>query len=171
MSEYSDKLTEMVNNVDDQVSALNDSTAQLITQITELEEQRDAIQYGLLDEIAIDMSGYLEIVKLPDVGGSYITFGADYNVLNVTDWVIYDVGDNPVYIYDDIIHGWDGDVNIIVWEDKWQFGYNYINQAFGLNGTYGLQARIDQLENGLSLLVQNKDKIEGTEDAFSGYDN
>jgi len=169
MSEYSDKLTEMVNNVDDQVSALNDSTTQLIVQITELEEQRDAIQYGLLDEIAIDMSNYLEVVKLPEWGGSYITFGADYNVLNVTDWIIYNTLDNPVYVYDGV--NWDNDPDIIDLEDKWQFGYDYINHAFGLTGTYGLQARIDQLENGLSLLVQNKSKVEDSTDAFSGYDN
>jgi len=170
MSEYSDKLTEMVNNVDDQVSSLNDSTAQLITQLADLEEQRDAIQYGLLDEIAIDMSGYLEIVKLSSiVGASYITFGADYNVLNVTDWIIYNTLDNPVYVFEGV--GWDNDSDIIDWITKWDFGYDYIYKAFGLTGTYGLQARITQLNNGLSLLVQNKDKVEGTESGFSGYDN
>lgn len=172
MSDYSNKLSEMVNNTDDQISALDDSTAQLILQIEELEEQRDAIQYGLMDQIAfIDLSSYLVITKVPDKGGvgGYISFGVDYGVINVTDWIIYNVLNIPVYIYGGV--GWDDDSIIIDFIDKWNFGYDYINHPFNLTGTYGLQSRIDQLNNGLNLLIQNKQKVEGTSSAFNGYNN
>jgi len=166
MSEYSNKLREMINNADDQVASIDDSTAQIQTQIDEYEEQRDSIQYGLMDQIAnIDLTSYLELAKTPE--GGYITFGDDYGILNVTDWIIYDGTHVPVYEYGGV--GWDDDPTILDFISKWNFGYDYINHAFDVTGTYGLQAKIDQLYDALGLLQSNRSKIGTSKNVFENY--
>jgi len=154
----------MINNADDEIDSLDDATAQIITQIEELEEQQDGILYGMMDPVAIDLSSYLEITKLVEVGGDYVSFGVDYNVSNLTDWGIYR---NPaILIYE---YGDDSDTSIIEWVSQWNFGYDYINHTFGVTGTFGLQAKIDQLRNALDLLLANKLKIEDSKTEFENY--
>lgn len=167
MSEYSDTLRGMINKADDQIDSIDDSTALIITQIGELEEERDAMQYGVLDVSATDMSGYLEFIKLPEVGGDYVTFGADFNVINITDWGIYTLPSTLIYAYEGV--GWDSDAEIIGLEENWQFGYDYLNHAFDTSGTYGILARIDQLYNALSILQSNRTKIEDSKTELEGY--
>lgn len=170
MSEYSDKLREMINNADDQIDGIDDSTTQIITQIEEYEGQRDAIQFDMMDQIAfVDLSSYLVITKLPEVGGvgGYITFGGDYGIINVTDWIIYDSTGDTVYEYKSI--GWDDDPIIIDFIYQWNFGYDYIHHAFDTTGTYGLQANIDQLYSALNLLQENRSKIGSSKTVFSSY--
>ena len=170
MSEYSDKLREIINSADDQIDNIDDSTNQIELQIEELEKQRDAIQYGMMDQISfIDLSSYLVITKVPEKGGvgGYIVFGSDYGVVNVTDWIIYDGTNNPVYEFGGV--GWDNDSTIIDFINKWDFGYDYINHAFNTSGTYGLQVKIDQLYDALNLLQSNRDKIGNSKSVFANY--
>ncbi len=172
MSVYSDKLTEMTNNADDQIDGIDDSTSQIEVQIEEYESQRDAIQYGLMDQISfVDLSSYLVVTKVPEKGGvgGYITFGGDYGVVNVTDWVIYDVLNNPVYVYGGV--GWDSDSTIVNFINQWDFGDDYIHHAFDTTGTYGLQANIDQLYSALNLLQANRDTIGNSKIVFASYAN
>lgn len=171
MSAYSNKLKEMINSADDQVDSIDDSTSQIEIQIEDLEEQRNAIQYGILDVASLDMSGYLEFTKLPEKGGDYITFGVDFNVTNITDWNIYRTEivppDTVVYAFEGA--GWDNDSEIIGLEDNWQFGYDYINHTFDTSGTYGILARINQLYNALNILLSNRTKIEDSKTEFENY--
>jgi hypothetical protein len=170
MSEHSDKLREMINNADDQIVGIDDSTSQIITQIEEYENQRDAIQYELMDQISfIDLSSYLVITKVPEKGGpgGYITFGGDYGITNVINWIVFDGTNVPVYEYNSV--GWDGDSTIVNFIDQWNFGYDYIHRTFGLTGTYGLQAKIDQLYNALTLLQINREKISDSKTVFENY--
>lgn len=164
MSEYSDTLRGMINSADDEVTALNDSTTQIITQIEELESQRNAIEDAMLDVCANDLSSYLELTKLAEVGGDYVEFGPDYNVINLTDWGIYQNPATLIYEYGD-----DDDPDIIDWIGQWNFGFDYINHPFGITGTYGLQPRIDQLYDALDLLVDNKSKISESKTVFENF--
>ena len=167
MSIATDKLTAMFYNSTAQCDSIDDSTAQIEAQIEELESQRDSIQEGILDQSAIDMSSYLQFTKMPEFGGDYITFGVNYGVTNITDWIIYDSLDNPVYEFEGV--GWDGDTEIIGLEDDFQFGYDYIHHTNGLTGTYGLQDQIDILYIGLNILMLNKDKYEDSRNVFQKY--
>lgn len=181
MGEYNNKLSGMTNNADDQIDQIDDSTSQIETQIEELEAQRDAIQYGLMDQISFtDLSSYLVITKIPEKapGGGYLETFGDYGNLNVTEWRIYAYGvptvppappaaDILVYEYEGT--GWDNDSTIIDFINKWNFGYDYIHHTFDTTGTYGLQAKIDQLYSALNLLQANRDKIENSKTVFSDY--
>jgi len=164
MSEYSNILRGMINNADDEVDSLNDATAQIIIQIEDLEDKRDAIEYGVLDIAAIDLSSYLEITKLVEVGGDYVSFGADYNVINLTDWGIYRNPATLIYSYGD-----DSDPNIIEFVNNWNFGRDFIDHSFGISGTFGLQAKIDQLYDAFDLIISNKSKIEDSKTVFENY--
>lgn len=168
MSEYSNTLREMINNADDEASSIDDATAQIITQIEDLEDQRNGIENAMLDVCANDLSSYLELTKLAEVSGDYVEFGTDYNVANLTDWGIYQLP-GPVLVYEYEGTGWDSDSTIIDLIDKWDFGYDYITHPFGITGTYGLQARIDQLYDALDLLLSNKSKIEESKTAFEDF--
>jgi len=176
MSTATDKLTEMFDNSRLQCEAIDDSTAQIEAQIEELESQRDAIQEALFDGIAFDMSSYLEL-KMIDLGGTYILYGSDFGVMNVTDWEIHKVEANPdpppdtidtvIYVYEGV--GWDNDQTIIDLETDFQFGYDYIHHENGLTGTYGLQDQIDQLYSALDLLGANKDKYGDSRNVFQNH--
>lgn len=172
MSTYSDKMREMINNADDQIDGIDDSTAQIEIQIEEYESQRDGIQYGLMDNIAfIDLSSYLVITKAPEkstYGDGYVVFGGDYGVVNVTDWAIHDstTGD-VVYTFEGV--NWDDDPVIIEYVNQWNFGYDYIHHTFGITGTYGLQDKIDQLYDALGLLQANRYKIGNSKGVFENY--
>jgi len=167
MSTANDKLTEMFDNSRLQTSAIDDSTAQIEAQITELESQRDAVQEGVMDKAESDMTDYLENTKLSEVGGAYVTFGINYGILNITDWIIYDSTANPIYEFDGI--GWDDDQVIIDLEADWQFGYDYIHHTNGVTGTYGLQDQINILYNALNLLDANKSKYGDSRNVFQKY--
>lgn len=167
MSTATDKLTEMFDNSRLQTEAIDDSTAQIETQITELESQRDAVQEGVVDKSESDMTDYLENTKLSEVGGSYVTFGPNYGITTITDWIIYDSTANPIYEFGGI--GWDDDQIIIDLEADWQFGYDYIHHVNGVTGTYGLQGQISVLYNALNLLAANKEKYGDSRNVFQKY--
>lgn len=167
MSESTDKLTEMFDNSRLQSSAIDDSTSQIEIQIEELESQRDAIQESVVDKSESDMTDYLENTKLSEVGGDHVTFGANYGVVNITDWIIYDSTGFPIYEFEGV--GWDDDQIIIDLESDWQFGYDYINHVNGVSGTYGLNGRISTLYTALNVLIANKDKYENSRNVLQKY--
>ena len=167
MSISQDKLTEMFDNSRLQTAAIDDSTAQIEAQITELESQRDAVQEGVVDKSESDMTDYLENTKLSEVGGDHITFGGNYGVTNIIDWIVYDSTGLPIYEFEGI--GWDDDQTIIDLEADWQFGYDYIHHDNGVTGTYGLQGQIDILYNALNLLIANKEKYGDSRNVFQKY--
>jgi len=159
------KLREMYDTVDDQVASIDDNTSQLDIQIIELNKKIDAIRIGLMDVIAnVDMTNALD-VYIPT--GGYIIFGINYNILNVTDWIVYDSTGIPVYEWYSI--GWDNNPTIIDLESKWQFGLDNINHPIGITGTYGLQPMVDQLENAKGLLVANREKLLSSKSVFEDY--
>lgn len=167
-----EKLRVMINNADSQVEALNDSTTQLDIQIIELESQRDAIQFGLLDIITNDSTGYL-IYKMQSLNGYEVTYDDDFGVSTVRNFHILDSAGETIYEYPGVTTpsgiGWDDDQQIIDYIDKFDFGWDYIHHQIGLTGTFGIQSRIDQLETAKGLLVANKNKIENSKSVFEDY--
>lgn len=167
MSTSSSKLREMINNADQQAEDIDNSVTQIDTQLTELQSQHDAIREGLLDVITGDMTSYLEITKIVEVGGSFVAYDPDFGDSTVTTFYILDSTGGVLYEYDGI--GWDSDAQIIDWVDKFSFGYDYLNHEIGITGTYGINPRIEQLTNAKNLLTLNKTKITDSKTVFEDY--
>jgi hypothetical protein len=172
MSAASDKLREMVNNVEDQVEAIDSSITQIQAQIDELNEQDDAIVDGVLDIVAPALETYLEDVKRLEFPGSIVDIGPTYNVIGygneLTDWALIDSTTlNPVYVYEGI--GWDDSTAIIAFVTEWDFGNDYLTRPLTTGASYGIRPYREALEDAKDLLEENKDKIEASETVFEGF--
>jgi hypothetical protein len=163
----SSKLRELINNADGQAEDIDNSVTQIDTQLTELQSQHDAIREGLLDVITGDMTSYLEITKIVEVGGSFVAHDPDFGDSTVTTFYILDSTGGVLYEYEGI--GWDSDAQIIDWVDKFDFGYDYLVHPLGITGTYGINDKITQLQNAKNLLTQNKTKVVDSKTVFEDY--
>jgi hypothetical protein len=172
MSAASDKLREMIDNVEDQAEAIDSSIAQIQAQIDELDEQDDAIVDGILDVAAPDLETYLEDVKRLEFPGSIVDIGPTYNVIGygneLTDWALIDSTTlNPVYVFEGV--GWDDSTAIINFVTNWNFGNDYLTRPLDTGASYGIRPYRTALEDARDLLEENKDKIEASETVFEGY--
>jgi hypothetical protein len=161
------KLREMINSADQQAEDIDNSVSQIDVQLTELQSQHDAIREGMLDVIVSDMTSYLEITKIAEVGGSSVAYDPDFGESTVTTFYILDSTGGILYEFEGI--GWDSDTQIIDWVDKFDFGYDYLVHPLGIDGTYGIDDKITQLQNAKNLLTLNKSKVEDSKAAFEDY--
>ncbi len=172
MSAASDKLREMIDNVEDQVEGIDSSISQVQAQIDELQEQDDAIVDGILDIVDPALETYLTDVKLPGFPGGEVIIGGTYGDIGygneLTDWEIRDSTSlNPLYQYEGV--GWDGDTTIIAFVTEWNFGNDYLTRPLTTGASYGIRPYKASLESAKSLLEENKDKLEESEIAFEGF--
>lgn len=161
------KLREMINSADQQAEDIDNSVSQIDVQLTELQSQHDAIREGMLDVIVSDMTSYLEITKIAEVGGSSVAYDPDFGESTVTTFYILDSTGGILYEFEGI--GWDSDTQIIDWVDKFDFGYDYLVHPLGIDGTYGIDDKITQLTSAKNLLESNKTKIIDSKDVFEDY--
>lgn len=171
MSTESDKLRSMINSADEEVANIEASISSIDSQISELQEEFDAIRDGMMTPAADDLLAYLDSTKLIEIeavyGDSTVVVGVQYDDINLTDWKIIDATAITRYSYLGV--GWDGDTNVINYISSWNFGYDYLYQPLGTSGTYGIQSMIDALNNGKSTLNSNKTKINDSKDVFEDY--
>ncbi len=172
MSAESDILRGMINSADEEIENIDANIGTVDSQISDLQEEFDAIRDGMMTPAADNLLGYLDSTKILELEiihgpGCSVVVGADYDVIGVTDWVILDSTAVPVYAYLGV--GWDGDTNIIGFKTSWDFGYDYLYHPLGTSGTYGIQPMIDALNNGKSTLNGNKDTISDSKTVFEDY--
>ena len=142
-----------------------------------------------------------------DVAGALTTIrvvlGAGYNLTEINDWAIQEFQTifipNPtpppptipssswVTIYEYLGVGWDGDTQIVEWQDDWDFGCDYLHHplgveadgdnspdcvlrvASGVKASYGLYPRIDSLNSAKTILTNNQTKVTDSEAVFDRY--
>ncbi len=172
MSAASDKLREMIDNVEDQVESIDSSITQVQAQIDELQEQDDAIVDGILDVVAPDLETYLNDVKLPEFPGGVVDIGPTYNVIGygteLTDWAIIDSTTlNQIYVYEGV--GWDDSTAITNFVTSWNFGNDYLTRPLTTGASYGIRPYKTALEDAKDILNANKNKLETSEDVFEGF--
>lgn len=175
MSDASDKLKNMIDVADEQVTNINGNVEQIQAQIDELQEEDDAIVDGMLNPVADELQTYLNDVKLPDFqaidSGATLDIGSQYNVIGynnqLTDWKILDSTAGVMYEYNGI--GWDGDMTIIGLIDEWDFGNDYLTRPLTSGASYGVRPYKTNLNNAKGILQSNADKITESKDAFNRF--
>ena len=65
--------------------------------------------------------------------------------------------------------GWDSDADIIQDQDAFALGYDEINAAIDLNGTYGLNARVSNITTGRDVQVLNRAKYQSFVTLYEPY--
>lgn len=160
------KLREMINNADQQSEDIDNSISQIDTQLTELNEQYDAIRQ-MLDDITSDTTSYLENIKIFEVGGDSVIYDSTFGESTVSSFHILDSTGNPIYEYQSV--GWDDDTSIQTWVIQFDFSYDYLTHPLGVDGTYGIIPKIEQLNSAKNLLDANKTKVEDSKDVFENY--
>lgn len=163
MTIYSDRLREMINDAPDE----SDNLANNISQITDIrddvQDQIDAVQTGMLDVAEADLIDYLENTKVAEVGGASVTYGPNFSLVDYTDggisdWTIDSTAGVPIYAYEGV--GWDSDATIIKLIDDYDFGNDYLTRPLTSGATYGLIPYKTNLNSAISILTENKDKVD-----------
>ncbi len=172
MSAASDKLREMIDNVEDQVESVDASITQVQAQIDELDEQDDAIVDGILNIDSTSLETYLYNVKVLEFPDGEVYIGPTYNVIGygneLTDWAIIDTT-TAATIYEYEGTGWDDSTAITTFVTNWNFGNDYLTRPLTTGASYGIRPYKDALEDAKDILNANKDKIEQSEDVFEGF--
>lgn len=135
----SDKLREMISNVELQVEAIDDSLEQINEQITELNEQISAVQNGLCFVARDALIDYLDNVKLPEFESAVspdrlpleIEYGEHFGTIayttgNIEDFSIIDNSAITIYEFEGV--GWDDSTTIIAWVNDYDFGNDYLTR-------------------------------------------
>jgi len=168
MSTGADILRGMIDSADSDAEKIESSITSVEDQISDLQEKFDAIRDDMLDVGASDLKDYLENVKKPEIPEAYeVVYGPDYNVINITDWLILDATANTVYEYLGI--GWDDSTAIIDYITEWDFGYDYLYHEMGFDGTYGIYPKINLLQQSKSMLEDNKTKVADSKTKLERY--
>jgi hypothetical protein len=176
-----DVLQEMIDAADGQVEDLEAQIAQIEGLYDDLQEERDAIEDGMLTPAANELSDYLINTKAPSLepsptgGDLQVNFGPTYNNLadiynaTITDWRIVDTTTGQVYYqYNGV--GWDGDSTITKLRSDWLFGWDYLTKPLtDLQGNYGIIPNQNALQTAITQLELKKDKIEASKSFFGDY--
>jgi hypothetical protein len=177
------KLTAMIKDAPDQVAGLESSISSITDTISDLTDQRSAIQTGVCQTAKTSMIAFITATILPLYPGGYIVYGGGFGTIaygtgNISAWGIYVdvVTPNPipppatittptlVYPYTP------GDYpEIDEWVDDYSFGNDYITRPLTENATYGLTPNINTLGLGKTILQNNQNKISDSIDVFSRY--
>ena len=185
MSTDSDKLREMIVDAPDKSDNLANSISQVTDIRDEVNEEISAVQSGMLASAQAQMTAYLTTVKLPffqltqptavlQFGGTYGTIV--YSTGNITDWEIFYMTTpvlpaTPVkvvlYAYQGA--GWDNDALIIGWADDYSFGNDYLTRPLDTGATYGLIPYKTNLNSAITILTNNKNKIDDSVSYFEDY--
>lgn len=179
MSEYTNRLTEMIKEVPDLSDALSSSISSVQSEIADITKERDAIKFGVCanaEEQAVDI---IENTILADQGGDYVVYGGTFGTINyssgnITDWEIYQNQVTPpgssslpavvIYTY---TPGDYPDLDQLV--EDYDFGNDYITRPLTSGATYGLSPNISSLQDARDILQENKDKIDDSLDVLSRY--
>ena len=154
----------MKDNSTLQVDDFNRSDVVIGEQLAAVNEQITTL-IGVLNLRAGEMIARLEIKK-EELGGEDIVYGPLFNVHgpaptsgNIIDWHI-DSTAGIIYEFEGI--GWDSDSVIIDLNTKWNWTSVYLYQPAGLDGTYGLVSKRDQLNTAIGVNAANRTQIEQT---------
>lgn len=185
MSADSDKLREMIDDSESESENLADSILQIEDTRDETDERISAVQNGMCTPAQTDLTDYLTNIKLPQFQliqpTAILAFGATYGTIvystgNITDWEIYYIT-IPIFpavgvkvvLYEYLGTGWDSDAQIIAWINDYAFGNDYLTRPMDTGATYGLVPYKGNLESAISILNNNKDKVEDSVGYFEDY--
>jgi hypothetical protein len=185
--DQANRINKLLRNAPDAAAFIGENILQLEHEEEELALDADAVEGAVCGVAESDLTTYLDTIKLAEIlllhPTAYLLYGPtygdiDYSTGNITDWA-YWVNITPVpppilppvptIVYAYLGVGWDGDTQIIQWVDDFAYGNDLITKPLDTDGTYGLLPSIDQIQTGISLLTDNKDKIEAGIDVFSRY--
>lgn len=189
MSADSDKLREMIVDAPDKSDNIANGVSQITDVRDEVNEEISAVQNGMCGSAQTQMTNRLTTVKLPFFQLTYptaiLSFGASYGtnawsdpgpVGNITDWEIYYMTivvppavPVKVVLYKYLTTGWDGDADIIAWANGYHFGNDYLTRPLDTGATYGLIPYRDNLNTAISILTENKAKVDSSVSFFEPY--
>jgi hypothetical protein len=192
MTIYQDKLKEMIDAVDGDVSNITSNISQIDVIITELQEQIDAITNAVTNEDSTALLDYLTDVKLPVWVGTnptaYLVIDSTYGDIgygnDLKGWRIEEPAalppfplpppvppDPPVVLYEYGGAGWGpGDVLIIGWVSDWDFGNDYLTRPLTSGASYGLIPYQTNLNSAKTMLQANSTKLTDSKIIFAKYD-
>ncbi len=76
--------------------------------------------------------------------------------------------DKSIPVYSPTLN-WDNDPTLTLHQDNFLVGWNQLNQEIGVDGTYGLYPREQQIGLGISVQTKNRDAYQSFIDSYAPY--
>lgn len=113
----------------------------------------------------------------PPTSITRIILSSTYNEFTGKTTIIFEPGialPNPIEEVKRIVYeyegtNWDSDEDIINYITSWDFGHDYLHRDLGTDGTYGILDMISKLGIARGVLVNNRNKMEGSITIFEPY--
>jgi hypothetical protein len=169
------KLAAMVAEYPSSIENLGKSIDSIDALITDLTEQKQAIQNVVMSELTSASNVFLAEKTATYTGTyDYCTSGG-YGTTNLTDWAI--VSGSCLGIYNVVFKSANlsatpsGGSEALQIERQEQFAeaYDHITATIGLGGTYGINDTISNLQTSRGIVVINKAKIETVLEIYSEH--
>lgn len=160
------KLIGMVNSYPTSIENLEKSIDSIDALITDLTEQKQAIQNVVMSELTSASTVYLTDKAASFEGTHSFCTSGGYGTSNLTDWAIVSggcVGSHTVVFKSSNLSptpSGEGDALQIERQSDFAEAYDHITATVGLGGTYGINDTISNLQTGRGIVVINKNKIE-----------
>lgn len=167
-------LSEMVSAYGQKVTDLTIGLTSISASIVDLQDQVSEAENTLSDiTSATDVWGATKATTLSAMYTFCSSAAGGYGTTNLTAWQIVSggTGCTPPYIP---VYTW-SNVTCAAEEDQWfrklDFDeiYDHINDSVDVNGTYGLNANITNLQIAESVLEADKDKYEDLVESYGRY--
>ncbi len=165
-------LSEMVSAYEQKVIDLTTGLTSIAESIVDLEGQVSAAE-NTLSEIRSDTDTWGTAKAA--TSGAMFTFctSGSYGISNLTQWAIVSGGTgctpphNIMYTVSDVTSADEYDQ----WLRRLDFDeiYDHINDSVDVNGTYGLEANVANLETAESVLEADKEKYEDMVETYERY--
>ena len=172
-------LEELLETAPDSELSVDEQIANVQDQINDLNQTKEELQTRVIDpaKAVVDAFTAAKMQELDDAElNANILFrvfeGEDYGVSDLVDWEIQQVDsvlfpsptdDDWTGIYDWTNIQTDDETEVIEANDEFVYGYDYITQnPVDFDGTYGIDFRLSNLNNTLSMLTGDKTKLQDT---------
>lgn len=151
---------QLSNNIWDAANeALPAQIQQINDQIDELVEQANALDVHVLDVSEASLVEYIETVLLleqQDVEPTaYIMYGPDFGVDTLRDWAIGFDGTAESFV--ELLNGNDPglDNTVLTFYNSFDYTYDLLYSELGFDGTYGIIANINKLNQVKSIVTND----------------
>jgi hypothetical protein len=171
----------MINDVPDESDNLANNISQIEVIRDDVQDQIDAVNVGMCSVAETGARDIIENTIMVEKGGDYVTYGASFGIIkytdptgNLTDWEIYQtqvvppgssaIPDVVIYTY---TPGDYPDLDKLV--DDYDFGNDYLTRPLTSGATYGLIPYKANLNSAISILNENKDKVDDSVGYLEDY--
>lgn len=155
-------LDNLIEDIPEVITQLDAAIEKIEDQISFLQDDQTGVEH-VMSMMTTAASAWMDIkaAELDAISASAVTSGS-WGISNLTDWAIVCAG-TPIYGWGQVTSGAPSAAETQQYNRQIDFplAYDHIYHSLGTDGTYGLDAKISNLQTGKSLQESNRSAFKG----------